>query len=87
MFQTLFEYFAELFKAENPNHIYSIDTYPIAICDNIRISRSCLYQGESWLGKIPSMHRYFYGIKAHLMVSETGHTVEAFLTPGRFSDV
>ena len=87
MFQTLFEYFAETFKAENPNHIYSIDTYPVAVCDNIRISRSRLYQGDIWRGKIPSKHRYFYGIKAHLMVSETGHIVEAFLTPGRFSDV
>ena len=87
MFQTLFEYFAELFKAENPNHIYSIDTYPVAVCDNIRIPRSRLYQGETWRGKIASKHRYFYGIKAHLMVSETGHIVEAFLTPGRSSDV
>ena len=67
--------------------MYSIDAYPVAVCDNIRISRSRLYQGESWRGKIPSKHRYFYGIKAHLMVSETGHIVEAFLTPGRFSDV
>ena len=87
MFQTLFEYFAELFKAENPNHIYSIDTYPVAICDNIRISRSRLYQGEIWRGKIASKHRYFYGLKAHLMVAETGHIVEAFLMPGRCSDV
>ena len=30
MFQTLFEYFAEIFKVENPNHIYSIDTYRVA---------------------------------------------------------
>ena len=87
MFQTLFEDFAEVFKAENPNHIYSIDTYPVAVCDTIRISRSRLYKGESWRGKIASKHRYFYGIKAHLMVTETGHIVEAFLTPGRFSDV
>jgi hypothetical protein len=59
----------------------------VAVCDNIRISRSHIYQGEAWRGKIASKHRYFYGIKAHLMVTETGHIVEAFLTPGRFSDV
>ena len=87
-FQTLFEYFAEVFIAENTNHIYSIDTYPVAVCDNIRISRSRLYQGEAWRGKIASKHRYFYGLKAHLMVSEAGHIVEvSFFTPGRFSDV
>ena len=87
MFQTLFEHLAENFKAENLNHVYSIDTYPVAVCDNIRISRSRLYSGEVWRGKIASKRRYFYGLKAHLMVSETGHIVEAFFTPGVFSDV
>ena len=43
IFQTLFEHLAEIFKAENPNHIYSIDTYRVAVCDNIRISGSRLY--------------------------------------------
>ena len=86
-FQTLFEYFAEVFIAENPNHIYSIDTYPVAVCDNIRISRSRLYQGEAWRGSIASKRRYFYGLKAHLMVTELGYIVEAFFTPGRCHDV
>ena len=87
MFQTLFEYFAEGFKAVNPKHIYSIDTYPVAVCDNIRISRSRIYQGEAWRGKSASKHRYFYGLKAHLMVTEAGRIVEAFFTPGRCHDV
>ena len=86
-FQTLFEHFAEMCKAENPNQIYSIDTYPVAACDNIRISRSRLYTGETWRGKIASKQRYFYGLKAHLMVSEAGHIVEAFFTPGQCADV
>lgn len=86
-FQTLFQYLAEGFKAENPNDIFVIDTYPIAVCDNIRISRSRRYQGETWRGRIASKRRYFYGIKAHLMVTEAGHIVEALFTPGRISDV
>ena len=87
LFQTLFQCLAEVFKAENSNHIYSIDTYPVAVCDNIRISRSRIYEGEAWRGKIASKHRYFYGLKAHLMVSESGRIVEAFFTPGRCHDV
>ena len=86
-FQTLFEHFAEICKTENPNHIYGIDTYPVAVCDNIRISRSRLYQGEAWRGKIASKHRYFYGLKARLMVTEAGHIVEVLFTPGRCADV
>ena len=87
MFEILFEYFAEAFKAENPNDIYSIDTYPVAVCDNIRISRSRLYHGETWRGRIASKRRYFYGLKVHLMVTERGHIVEVFFTPGRCHDV
>lgn len=86
-FQTLFQYLAAGFKAENRNDIFVIDTYPITVCDNIRISRSRRYQGETWRGRIASKWRYFYGIKAHLMVTEAGHIVEAFFTPGRVSDV
>ncbi|MXV85723.1 IS982 family transposase [Candidatus Poribacteria bacterium] len=86
-FQTLFQVLAEGFKAENSENIYSIDTFPVAVCDNIRISRSHLYQGPDWHGRIASKRRYFYGLKVHLMVTETGKIVEAFFTPGRCSDV
>ena len=87
LFQVLFEDLAEGAKAKNPNNVYIIDTFPVAVCDNIRISRSRPYEGEAWRGRIASKHRYFYGLKAHLMVTETGDIVEVFFTPGRFSDV
>ena len=87
LFQTLFEHLAEVSKSNNPKNIYAIDTYPIAVCDNIRISRSRIYQGEEWRGKIASKRRHFYGIKVHLMVTETGDIVEVFFTPGRWNDV
>ena len=86
-FQTLFQVLAEGFKAENPRHIYSIDTFPVAVCDTIRISRSQLYQGADWRGRIASKRRDFYGVKVHRMVTETGKIVEAFFTPGRCNDV
>ncbi len=88
LFQTLFGYMSEVSKATNPNGIYSIDTYPVSVCDNIRrISRCRLYQGEQWRGTIHSKHRHFYGLKVHLMVTEAGHIVEVFFTPGKWNDV
>ena len=87
LFQILFEYFAEVSKSNNPNGIYAIDTYPVAVCDNIRISRCRLYQGEKWRGPIASKRRHFYGLKVHLMVTESGHIVEVFFTPGKCNDV
>ncbi len=87
LFQILFEYFAQISKSNNPNGIYAIDTYPVAVCDNIRISRCRLYQGEEWRGKIASKRRHFYGLKVHLMVTESGQIVEVFFTPGKWNDV
>ncbi|MDE0314692.1 MAG: IS982 family transposase [Candidatus Poribacteria bacterium] len=87
LFQILFEYFAEVSKSNNPNGIYAIDTYPVAVCDNIRISQCRLYQGEEWRGPIASKRRHFYGLKAHLMVTESGPIVEVFFTSGKWNDV
>ena len=87
MFQTLFESIAADCKAQNSHQIYAIDSYPVPACDPIRISRTKLYQGEVWRGKITSKRRYFYGLKLHLMVTESGVPVEFFLTPGSFGDV
>ena len=87
MFQTLFESLAADCKAQNPHQLYVIDSYPVPACDVIRISGAKLYQGESWRGVIASKRRYFYGLKLHLIVTESGVPVEFFLTPGSFSDV
>ena len=87
MFQTLFESLATDCKAQNSDQLYIIDSYPVPVCDVIRISSAKLYQGEVWRGKITSKRRYFYGLKLHLMVTESGIPVEFFLTPGSFSDV
>src|SRR5690349_16484258 len=40
---------------------YVIDSFPVAVCDNIRISRSKIVKGKQWRGKQCSMRRYFYG--------------------------
>ena len=87
MFQTLFNSIAIGCKAQNPNQLYAIDSYPVPVCDPIRISGAKRYQGEVWRGRIASKRRYFYGLKLHLMVTESGVPVEFFLTPGSFGDV
>ena len=87
MFQTLFESLATDCKAQNPDQLYVIDSYPVPVCDPIRISNAKLYQGKVWRGKITSKRRYFYGLKLHLMVTESGVPVGFFLTPGSFGDV
>jgi len=88
MLLTLFEILGQVWKQLNTASIYSIDSFPIPVCDNIRIPKSKLYDGdEAYRGYQASKKRYFYGVKVHLMVTETGEPVEFFLTAGSFSDV
>ena len=66
---------------------YVIDSFPVAVCDNIRISRSKLVKGEQWRGRQSSMRRYFYGVKVQVLVSAKGIPVEFGFVPGCESDV
>ena len=86
-FITLFSILAEGWKRTNDGHIYNVDTFPIPVCDNIRIRRCRLYQGKPYRGYKASKRRYFYGLKLHLLITKTGEPVEFFLTPGAISDI
>jgi len=88
MLLMLFECLGQAWKQLNTESVYSIDSFPIPVCDNIRIPRSKIYDGnEEYRGYQASKKRYFYGIKIHLMVTESGEPVEFFLTSGSFADV
>jgi len=86
-FLTLFALLGEHWKELNSSSIYAIDSFPLSSCDNIRIRRSRRYRGEDYRGYIPSKRRYFYGIRLHLLVTQTGQPVEFFLTVGKDNDV
>jgi Transposase DDE domain len=66
---------------------YVIDSLPVAVCDNIRISRCKLLKGKQWRGKQCSMRRYFYGVKVQVLVNDQGIPVEFGFVPGCESDV
>ncbi len=66
---------------------YVIDSFPVAVCDNMRISRCKLLKGKQWRGRQSSMRRYFYGIKVQVLVTDKGIPVEFCFVPGCESDV
>ncbi len=78
---------AETFKADNTGQEYCVDSVPIPVCDNIRISRSTLYQGEDYRGYIASKRRYFYGLRVHMIVTASGQPVEFLIRSGHEADV
>lgn len=66
---------------------YVIDSFPVAVCDNMRISRSRIVRGKQWRGKQASMRRYFYGVKVQVLTTVSGIPVEFCFMPGSESDV
>ena len=66
---------------------YILDSFPVAVCDNIRIMNSKLVKGQKWRGYTASMRRYFYGVKVQLLTTGKGIPVAFCFTPGKQADV
>jgi hypothetical protein len=85
--EALFGILAASFKERERRGEYVVDSLPIPVCDNIRIRRSRLYEGEQFRGYIASKKRYFYGLRLHMIVTaEGGAPVEFFLEAGAAND-
>lgn len=84
---TVIEVLGELWKDLSHDLTYIIDSFPIPVCDNIRIRRCKIYHQERYRGYIASKKRYFYGVRIHLMVTAQGQPVEFFLAPAAMADV
>jgi hypothetical protein len=91
LWQELFDVLAEVFKQNNPDQSYVVDSLPVAVCDNIRIGRSKLYplqeHGEAFRGYIASKRCYFYGLRVHLVSTASGEPVEFTLAAASEADI
>jgi hypothetical protein len=85
--EALFGILAAVFKEGNDSGEYVVDSFPVPVCDNIKIRRCRLYEGEEFRGYIASKKRYFYGLRVHMVVSaHGGEPVEFFLEAGSKND-
>lgn len=66
---------------------YLLDSFPVSVCDNIRIARCRLVRDERYRGKICSKRRYFYGVKVQLLATSEGIPVEFAILPGACVDL
>ncbi|MEB3219163.1 MAG: IS982 family transposase [Nostocales cyanobacterium 94392] len=66
---------------------YLLDSFPIPMCDNIRIFNVKLIKSEDYRGYIASKKRYFYGIRVQLLTTKNGIPVEFVFMPGSANDV
>ena len=81
--KTLFLALGQHLKHLNTQARYVIDSFPVAVCDNIRIKRCRLLQGEAYRGYSASKRRYFYGFKVQLLMPHDGLPVALYIHAGR----
>jgi hypothetical protein len=74
-------------KELNTESRYAMDSFPVIVCDNIRIPRCRLTQAPAYRGYMASKRRYFYGVKVQVVVTVEGSPVEFCILPGSLSDV
>jgi hypothetical protein len=87
LMDVVFHQLGQTLKELNMESRYSLDSFPVALCDNIRISRSRLAQGTQFRGYLASKRRYFYGVRVQVVVTVEGVPVEYSILPGSLSDI
>lgn len=86
-YNTIFSVLANVFKSTNESGDYAVDSFPVAVCKNIRISRSKIYKkDERYRGKCVSKHEYFYGVRVHMISTIQGEPIEIRIAPGSYHD-
>lgn len=82
-----FHQFGSVIKDLNWESRYLLDSFPVAVCDNIRIERSRVVSGEKYRGFMASKRRYFYGVRVQVITTADGIPVEFAVLPGKFADL
>lgn len=84
---SLLESFGLALKAANDGQQYLLDSFPLAVCHNIRIARCRLVTGAEFRGVCVAKREYFYGYRVHVVTTAAGVPVELAVPPGHAQDV
>jgi hypothetical protein len=83
----LFFNIAEVIKKINLSSEYIIDSFPVPVCENIRIARSRIVKGNQFRGFKPSLRKYLYGFTIQVIATVDGTPVEFAILPGSYHDI
>lgn len=86
LWDELVRFFTEYAKRVNESFEFAIDSFPIPVCDNIRINQSKLFAPKGHRGKIASKKRFFHGVKVHMISTINRLPAEFVILPGGVSD-
>jgi hypothetical protein len=82
----LFEIVSSYYKDLCCELHYIIDSFPVAVCNNMRIANCKILKEKKWRGYTASMRNYFYGVKVQLLTTKDGIPIAFHFTPGKTGD-
>jgi hypothetical protein len=87
----IFNELGSTLKQLNWESRYAIDSFPVPLCQNIRIKRNRLTKGvadkESYRGYVSSKRVYFFGVRVQVITTIDNVPVEFSILPGDSSDL
>lgn len=83
----VFRLLALFFKQTAKDQMFAVDSFPVACCQKNRIDKRKIFVERRYLGYAASKHRYFCGVKVHMLVTSDGKPVEVRFEPGSESDL
>lgn len=84
---SIFFAFGQFLKEFNTDKEYLIDSFPVAVCRNIRIKRCQLIDNEAFRCFNASKKEYFYGFKIQVITTAGGIPVEFFICARSYHDI
>lgn len=82
----LFEIVSSYYKDLCCELHYIIDSFPVAVCNNMRIANCKILKDKKYRGYTASMRNYFYGVKVQLLTTKDGIPIAFHFTPGKTGD-
>jgi hypothetical protein len=83
----IFQSLGNTLKQFNTSMEYVMDSFPVKICHNIRITNNRLLPlDEKYRGKCVAKREYFYGFRVQVIATIEGDPVEFAIVPGSWND-
>jgi hypothetical protein len=79
-FNELFDIISSYFKDFCCEMQYITDSFPVATCNNKKITKCKIVKEKKWRKYTASMRNYFYGVKMQLITTKNGINSISFYT-------
>jgi len=83
----LFSWISKLFIRLEGANVYSVDSFPVELCNITREKWCRLWSNPDFKGFNASKRRFFYGFKVHMVVTTDKSPVYFFISEGSMHDI